>query len=68
MIAKRLFHPTKRVPRLFHSPVDVSRCSTDGALVFSSQKSMELHAGHRIKSPTTISFFEFILIWIGVLH
>lgn len=50
--------------------LELQRCETDGGLVNcnnSSQDSLRLHPGHRLKDPITFSPFEFLLIQLRII-
>ncbi len=64
-----LLKPTQYVSRPFGDPLEIRRCDTDGGLVIpSSQASLSVHAGHRVKAPTHIKVSELILIAFRVIR
>lgn len=48
--------------------IEIDRCEVDRAIVGSSQAALSAHLGHRMKQPTTVSFFELIKFWIQGLY
>lgn len=62
-----LSKPVTSVKTFDGKSVRVHRCQTDGALVFETQESLRLHAGHFIKQPVCLKLHERILLWLKIL-
>jgi len=60
--------PSQWVRRFWREPLDIRRCITDGELLTTSEAHLRLHSGHRVKFPSKVSFWEFLLIQLGVIH
>lgn len=47
--------------------IEIDRCDVDKGIVTGSQSSLSRHLGHRMRQPTTVSFFEMLLIWTRII-
>ena len=56
-----------RVNRIWGESHQVFRCETDGGIVTSGKKSLELHLGHKVKAPVLLTRLELIGLWLGLI-
>lgn len=63
-----VFWPTRYIWRPFGELLEVDRCDADRGLVTNSQKSLSRHAGHMMRGPVVISFWELLLVWCRVIR
>lgn len=68
-VVRPLLRRSPRVPffSVEYEFVEIDRCDVDKGLVTNSQESLSRHAGHRMRQPTTVSFFELFLIWTRII-
>ena len=61
------FKPSTFISRPLGEPLEVGRCMADGGLVvLGSQASLSIHAGHSVKSPSLLTWWEILFIWIRI--
>ena len=57
-----------RVNRVMGDSILIFRCDTDGELVLNTAKSLSVHAGHKVKAPVYLKWYELLSVWLGFIQ